>query len=490
MNILFFKKPKELFRPMKNIFLLTACISSCLSIYFSFFFITELIFSIIVSIITIVLIFIYKLQFENNPNSRIYDEILLCILMIILIFHLPSYYLSTSRITYKMKKMDESILRIDSFLLDWIFKNGQLSLYLDENKYIGPHTTIGQLINNILQIFYFFYYIIPYIILYGIFLANCIKEIIFRYQNKGQKSFTYYSHWKNAFFIFGIYNLTYSFVFFINSFIPAGSPRKYLENQYSHSLKFSGFAKFLNDTCKDDKSANSFPSGHVAETMCIAFAYLGMGKKKEGALFFFCSIMIALATLILRYHYFSDVLCAVSISGFCFYFNYVFGYIQKEKEEEKTEKNQGKQLVKEVEKKEYVPSMLELPRFNVKEKENNPLDALPPSKFDLEKFKKDFLNNSNKKSAMKKFWKEFDPEGYSIWYIEYKNEPSEFITLFRTVIVKGDILYQLKYFKKYCFGVLGVYGSDGDYKIRGCLMWKGKEIPDEIKEIHCYNKLK
>ena len=91
---------------------------------------------------------------------------------------------------------------------------------------------------------------------------------------------------------------------------------------------------------------------------------------------------------------------------------------------------------------------------------------------------------------MRNFWKNYDPEGYSLWHIEYNNEPSVFITLFRTVIVKGDILYQLKYFKKYCFGVLGVYGSDGDYKISGCLMWRGKEIPDEIKEIHCYNKLK
>jgi hypothetical protein len=84
---------------------------------------------------------------------------------------------------------------------------------------------------------------------------------------------------------------------------------------------------------------------------------------------------------------------------------------------------------------------------------------------------------------------EYDPEGFSLWHIEYNNEPGEFITLFRTVIVKGDILLQLKYFKKYCFGVLGVYGSDGDYKISGCMMWRGKEIPDEIKEIHCYNKL-
>ena len=163
----------------------------------------------------------------------------------------------------------------------------------------------------------------------------------------------------------------------------------------------------------------------------------------------------------------------------------------KQQKQEKEKKNGKPELVKEIKKSDepYVPGLLEVPRFNIKKKENNPLDALPESKFDLEKFKKDFINNSNKKGAMKKFWKDFDPEGYSLWHIEYNNEPSECITLFRTVIIKGDILLQLEYFKKYCFGVLGVYGSDGDYKISGCLLWRGNEIPDEIKEINCYNKL-
>ena len=167
----------------------------------------------------------------------------------------------------------------------------------------------------------------------------------------------------------------------------------------------------------------------------------------------------------------------------------------KDKKGKKKEKGQGqdtqqgKQLVKEIVKKPYVPGLLEIERYHIKEKENNPLDALPESKFNLDQFKTNFMNNTNKKGAMKKFWKEYDPEGFSLWHIEYNNEPGEFITLFRTVIVKGDILLQLKYFKKYCFGVLGVYGSDGDYKISGCMMWRGKEIPDEIKEIHCYNKL-
>jgi elongation factor 1-gamma len=161
----------------------------------------------------------------------------------------------------------------------------------------------------------------------------------------------------------------------------------------------------------------------------------------------------------------------------------------KKKDEKDSKKEESKTEISEKKEEEYVPGLLETKRFDIKEKENNPLDSLPPTKFDLEKFKTEFIKNSNKKSAMKNFWKNYDPEGYSLWYIEYNNEPNEFITLFHTVIVKGDILQQLEYFKKYCFGVLGVYGADGDYKIRGCLMWRGNEIPDEIKEINCYDKL-
>ena len=74
----------------------------------------------------------------------------------------------------------------------------------------------------------------------------------------------------------------------------------------------------------------------------------------------------------------------------------------------------SKALVKEIEKKPYVPGILEIDRFNVKEKIYNPLDALSETKFDLEKFKKEFINNTNKKGAMRNFWKEYDPEGYSL----------------------------------------------------------------------------
>ena len=161
---------------------------------------------------------------------------------------------------------------------------------------------------------------------------------------------------------------------------------------------------------------------------------------------------------------------------------------QKKDKKDKKENNQKNKEIKK-EKEPYIPSILELPRYNIKPIENNILDLLPESKFDLDKFKIEFLKNNNKKNGMKYFWKNYDPDGYSLWFIEYNNDINECITLFRTCIIKGNILEQLKYFKKYCFGVLGVYGNDSDYKIRGCLLWKGNEIPEEIKNIDCYNKL-
>ena len=161
---------------------------------------------------------------------------------------------------------------------------------------------------------------------------------------------------------------------------------------------------------------------------------------------------------------------------------------QKKGKKDKKENIQKNKEIKK-EKEPYIPSILELPRYNIKPIENNILDLLPESKFDLDKFKIEFIKNNNKKNGMKYFWKNYDPDGYSLWFIEYNNDINECITLFRTCIIKGNILEQLKYFKKYCFGVLGVYGNDSDYKIKGCLLWRGNEIPEEIKNIDCYNKL-
>ena len=155
------------------------------------------------------------------------------------------------------------------------------------------------------------------------------------------------------------------------------------------------------------------------------------------------------------------ILCKVALKP--------FAAPEKKKEEKKKEEK------KKEDKKEEVPE-------EPKKKKVNPLDLLPPSTFELEKFKREFLNNKDKKDAMEKFWAQYDPKGYSLWWMEYQKLPSEGKILFRTSNSKSFFLQKLDSFRKYAFAVHGVYGKEGDYEVRGCWMWRGTEIPDEIKE--------
>ena len=123
-------------------------------------------------------------------------------------------------------------------------------------------------------------------------------------------------------------------------------------------------------------------------------------------------------------------------------------------------------------------------------KKENPLDLLPPSKFDLNNFKKEFCENGNKKETMEKFWKDFDPKGYSLWLIEYQNLESEGKKLFRMKNSKNFFLERIDDdFKKYSFGVHGVYGNNNEFKVKGLWMWRGEDIPEEIKENEYFNYL-
>ena len=127
---------------------------------------------------------------------------------------------------------------------------------------------------------------------------------------------------------------------------------------------------------------------------------------------------------------------------------------------------------------------LELFKNSKVKKEINPLDSLPSSSFNLEQFKTDFMEEKgNKDEIMKKFWKEFDPKGYSLWWLEYQNLSMEGKKLFRMKNSKNFFLERIdEDFKNYAFGMHGVYGKEGDYKVKGLWLWRGNEIPKEIKE--------
>ena len=148
-------------------------------------------------------------------------------------------------------------------------------------------------------------------------------------------------------------------------------------------------------------------------------------------------------------------------------------FIQEQKEEKKPEKKQEKKPEKNPEESEEPPK---------EKKKVNPLDLLPPSKLELEVFKRAFLNNKDKEDAMNKFWEIYDPEGYSLWWVEYQNLPTECKVLFRTSNSKGMFLQKCDAVRRYAFAVHGVYGVEDDYKIRGCWLFRGKDIPQEMKD--------
>jgi len=55
-----------------------------------------------------------------------------------------------------------------------------------------------------------------------------------------------------------------------------------------------------------------------------------------------------------------------------------------------------------------------------KKKEVNPLDVLPPTKFDLYAFKTFFVNHADKKGAgINFFFENYDRKGYCIYFLHY-----------------------------------------------------------------------
>ena len=160
--------------------------------------------------LTVIILYIY--QAEKSTWKQ--NEIKLYILIIISAIELYLFFLACSRIASNKKSLDEAIVKVDEFFLGSLFPKGQISLYLDENENFGLQTVGGKIINNILIVFYFAYYLNPYVFIFIILFKNCIKETIYRYKNNGQKSPTYNTSWSRFYFTLSVYISTYIQIFF------------------------------------------------------------------------------------------------------------------------------------------------------------------------------------------------------------------------------------------------------------------------------------
>ncbi|CAI5464954.1 unnamed protein product [Closterium sp. Yama58-4] len=124
-----------------------------------------------------------------------------------------------------------------------------------------------------------------------------------------------------------------------------------------------------------------------------------------------------------------------------------------------------------------------------KPKAKNPLDLLPPSPMVLDAWKRLYSNTKAKdfrEVAITGFWDMYDPEGYSLWFCDYKyNEENtvKFVTLNKV----SGFLQRMDLARKYAFAKMCILGPDaGPFVIKGVWLFRGSEVPKFVLD-ECYD---
>ncbi|KAF8110081.1 hypothetical protein N665_0088s0092 [Sinapis alba] len=153
----------------------------------------------------------------------------------------------------------------------------------------------------------------------------------------------------------------------------------------------------------------------------------------------------------------------------------------KAKEEPKKKAAPAAEAPKPVEEEEEAP----------KPKAKNPLDLLPPSPMVLDEWKRLYSNTKSnfREVAIKGFWDMYDPEGYSLWFCDYKYNDENTVS-FVTLNKVGGFLQRMDLARKYAFGKMLICGAEGPFKVKGLWLFRGPEIPkfimDEVYDMELY----
>nr|AHC03515.1 gamma class glutathione S-transferase [Larix kaempferi] len=122
-----------------------------------------------------------------------------------------------------------------------------------------------------------------------------------------------------------------------------------------------------------------------------------------------------------------------------------------------------------------------------KPKPKNSLDLLPPSKMILDDWKRLYSNTKTnfREVAIKGFWDMYDPEGYSLWFCEYKYNEENTVSFVTLNKVTG-FLQRMDLARKYAFGKMLIIGENGPFKVKGLWLFRGPEIPKFVMD-ECYD---
>ncbi len=100
---------------------------------------------------------------------------------------------------------------------------------------------------------------------------------------------------------------------------------------------------------------------------------------------------------------------------------------------------------------------------------------------DLDEWKRTYSNNDILKVAMPWFWANYDAEGWSIWFSDYKYN-NELNKLFMTSNLVSGFLQRMDKLRKYGFGSMLIFGEEPKLEIGGCWLFRGTELPEELDE--------
>jgi elongation factor 1-gamma len=153
------------------------------------------------------------------------------------------------------------------------------------------------------------------------------------------------------------------------------------------------------------------------------------------------------------------------------------------KKEKEVKPKEEKPAPKKVEKKEEEEDLEALAEEEARaeSKKKNILDALPPSKLNLDEWKRTYSNNDTRTVAIPWFWENYDPEGYCLYFADYKHN-HELEKVFMTNNLLGGFVQRLDKLRKYGFGSMIIFGTEGNLAIKTCWLFRGSEVPAEMKE--------
>uniref|UniRef100_W5NB74 Eukaryotic translation elongation factor 1 gamma n=1 Tax=Lepisosteus oculatus TaxID=7918 RepID=W5NB74_LEPOC len=112
-------------------------------------------------------------------------------------------------------------------------------------------------------------------------------------------------------------------------------------------------------------------------------------------------------------------------------------------------------------------------------KAKDPFASLPKSTFALDEFKRKYSNDDTMTVALPYLWENFDREGWSLWYSEYRYA-SELGQVFMSCNLITGMFQRLDRLRKNAFASVALFGEDGDSSISGIWLLRGQDLAFEL----------